>query len=389
MDFVSIHCFCFNIFAKRGHSHPPHIFAILNFVHFPLDSQKMNQENAADELETSYDELSRLELLAKLPLPADASHCEELRHLDELLAGFKDLNDLYRRKNERMQRVWQQKMDKKEALMNQLQREKDNMYNILISSKANYFQELVEAERKIKSLENECSNMKVFITRDLLMANENVSALIRNRYGDDKANVLAAPKTNFCPATLTTAAEHTSTPAAIAENEPLLAILPVENEAENGAENESEQPSTSIDPHPSTSQQPPTSPQPSTSEKQLAGDVIEITDDEHWAEQNDEQMETDESNMLNRFPCEYCSYSFNTMAKKYRHETRVHDAHETEQQNEKVEQMKKPLKRLNRLRRLAKEKKIRDAILMRRLLFKSFIETNSTPVKRTKKTVGK
>lgn len=344
----------------------------------------MKQPNAADELETSFEEVRRLELSAKLSLTAEPPHGEELRHLDEWLAGYKELNDFYRKKNERLQRIWQQELDKKEASINALQREKDNMYTILISSKANYFEELVDAERKIKNLENECSQMKIFLTRDLLIGIESTSASIRNRYGDDKAMVLSAAKMNFGPVTLTGTAEHISAPVATAQIEPVPAILP----AENVATGEAEQPSTA--PEPSTSQE------ASTSQQQSAGDVIEITDDEQAIEQNEERMETDEANLLNRFPCEHCSRSFDTLAEKYRHETRTHDAtHAIEQQPEKVKQGKSPFKqlkrlqRLQRMRRLAKEKQIREGILMRRLLLSSFIEASSTPVKRNKKTADK
>lgn len=338
----------------------------------------MNEQNCQHN-KSSFDELNQLHLLATAQPPPDASSQDELLQLDQLLAGFRNLNNFCCKRNVRLQQSWQRKMEKKDAALKALQKEKENLSTIIISSKANYLEELIGAERRIKKLENQLAAQNAFIVRDVLVANETVSAMIRYRYGDDKASVSNTAKSMVCASELAKAVEHISTPSTL-----IVApdILPV-------AEVQSETPDQDV--------QQPTAQDESA--KKSPVDVIEINDDEESVAQSGEQMETDETNVLKRFPCDECSRSFSTMALKFRHESRFHgSAHEIELQLEKVDKAKKPTKPLKRLRQRRNEKRIREfnRVLQDHGLLEFLINpgANSTPVKqprlvkRSKKTSG-
>lgn len=344
----------------------------------------MSEVNDHQALESSLEELNQLHLLATVQPPTGASMEDELLQLDNLLAGFRNVNNFCCKKNTRLRQTWQHAMEKKEAALEALQKEKENLSTIIISSKANYLEELIDAERTIKKLENQLAELEAFIKRDVLVANETVSAMIRYRYGDEskKASVLNTAKSIVCASELAKAVEHISMPPPliVAQIEPTPTILSTGAVQRETLDQDVQQPTAQV-------------------ELARSGDVIEINDDDDGDEQNEEHMETDDSNLLKRFICDECSRSFSTMASKFRHETRFHGStHEIEQQLEKVDTVKKPAKPLKRLRQIRNEKKIRE---LKRVLqdhglleFLNNPDANSTPVKkprtvkRSKKTSG-
>lgn len=349
-----------------------------NFLFFFLfDLQNMNKENCPPTMDSSFDELTRIKLLANIPLPANASKDDEMRQLNQFLRGLSDLNKFCCEKNARMQETWQMMVDKKDASFSAVQREKENLSTILMSAKANYLGELLDAERTIKKLENELNELKSFITRDVLVANESVSKMIRLRYGDrnQQAIVASTAKTAsvHAPELAKTIVPNTeSSPQIVcASVEQQSAVIPV-----------------AVEMHIETSkqdEQQPIAEEPTTADG-LPENVVEISDDE--------QMETEDENLLKRFPCDDCSRSFSTMALKFRHESRFHgNKHDIEQSLEKVERVKKPLKRLRRIekaKQIRQVKRILEDQGILEILFGS-VGANSTPlkqkstVKRTKK----
>lgn len=338
---------------------------------FLFDLQNMNKEHRPPTMNSSFEEISRLNLLANIPLPANASKDDEMRQLNLFLRGLRDLNELCCDKNARMQQTWKEMVDKKDAAFSAVQREKENLSTILMSAKANYLGELLDAERTIKKLENELNELKSFIARDVLVANESVSKMIRLRYGDGNQQAIASTAVTAS----VRASELAKTIEPNTESSPQIvcasiernpAVIPAAVEVHIETWNQGEQQPTAGE----------------TTADGLPENVVEITDDE--------QMETDDENLLKRFPCDNCSRSFSTMALKFRHESRVHgNTHDIEQPLDKVEKVKKPLKRLRRnenANRIHQVKRILEGQGILEILLGS-VGANSTPstVKRTKK----
>lgn len=325
----------------------------------------MAEKPDAQALESSFDEVRRLQSAVHKPMQPN----NEKQQMDFFLTLLSESNQFCSKKIVRLQ----QELVKRDVAHSALTKEKENLSTILISCKANYLEELLEAERKIKKLENDLKEIKLFVAHDVLVASETVSAMIRRNYGDENNNSFikptAANMSGRAP-DLTMTNELIGVPstsaAAMEKTDTLSVIVPsVEVEKERSSED----------------QQPPPAENKSDETPQ---EVIEITDDE----QNVEPMDTGESNLLKRFPCGECSLSFSSMALKYRHEVKVHgDTHEVEQEVERVEKAKKPLKRLKKDKNVKQSRAIRNPDFLQTLM--DFCAANSNlvkPPKRTKKT---
>lgn len=222
-----------------------------------------------------------------------------------------------------------QAIEKKDDAFNALKNEKENLTTILMSSKANYLGDLLEAERKIKRLENELNEIKSFIFHDVLVANETILTSIRQKYGDASKKIFESTAVSAsCASESAMSVDNNPTPVALtdAQIDTTPAAVPAEIPTIEAQQSSAE----------------------GKLAKDLRSEVIEITDDEHI------DAAAADANLLKRFPCEKCSRSFSTMALRFRHVSKVHgdeqnDEEDQEQDQQLVENVvavKKPLKRL-------------------------------------------
>lgn len=271
----------------------------------------MDESNRTEMDDHSRDELIELQLAA--PMCASNEN-GEIWQLDKLLAGMRNVHNFGWDRVGRLQH----NMEIKEAAFKAVASEKDNLSAILMSSKANYYSDLLEAERKIKNLENELNEMKAFITRDVLQTTEKMSTMIKHFYRDGHKNCVASSGRSPTIETLDT----TKTVEPVPDATPMAATAP---KAEPQKENTAEivEPSTSNSEH----------------------NVVEITYE--VPNGTGAQMQAAEESLPNGFSCDKCSRSFATLSRKFRHETRAHrNKRDVGQQTVRVAAPKKPLKRL-------------------------------------------
>lgn len=289
----------------------------------------MNVSNSSvDQLN---DEVECVRMLTNMLPPQDATDGDALQKLDQLLSGYRQLNKFALARSARIQSIAQKTLDKKDAALAALQSEKENLSNILSRSKVDYLEELLDAERKIKKLENEVADLKNFVTHDVLSANKMMSTMIRGRFGDANGN-LKIPSLH--PAGEESKPINAPTEAEKAPVKPVAETSATSAEAANDESKGSDGDDTAE----------------TENVIAISDEESDETTDSSSADSSDEpdeaQMEAVKTaKLLNRFPCNECPRSFSTMAMKYRHEHRVHGV-SPEQRVIPVKTVKKPLKRL-------------------------------------------
>lgn len=236
------------------------------------------------------------------------------------------------------------KIHKKDDEISSLKGEVEKLRNELAFEKANLLGDLLVAERKVKQLEMELNDSKTFITRHVLPANDTISKLIRSRFGDGNEiktlNALpvfpvirSAPEKSGISLDLSNAIEDISASSTVL-------MVPAG------------------DPEPAASEVALPADVPTASEEEAqpvenGDDVVGVE-----AEAENDQMEIDENAV--RFPCGHCPKTYNTMARKFRHEMKSHgNVHDIDQEEENgAEHSPKLLKKVGAAKKVAAKNRI-------------------------------
>lgn len=259
--------------------------------------QKMTELHDLATVESN-DNLNRpFGLAQNLPLTSVGNN--EMVQLDDCLLTLRNAHDNISQKLLRKLRNAERRMQKKDVDIKSLTSEIARSTTELATTKAQLFGDLLVAERKIKQLEQELNDAKTFITQYILVANDQVSQLIRSRYGN--GNELRPMK---------------MTPAA-----PITSTVPTKNDISLELSNAIEEISTSLFTNPANDLESVTPSADAQTTSDGEPKPVEATDD-NVVEVNNEEMETDDC--AARFSCGQCPKLFSTLAQKYRHETKSH-----------------------------------------------------------------
>lgn len=136
------------------------------FLFFHL--QKMSDQNRPTSSDGNGQPSDSVAVPAKdLPLP-NTVQCSELAQVNESLVAMRDARSKLLGKLKHAER----KNQKKNAEIKSIQDEKQKIITELATIKADLLKQLLDAERKIKQLEQELGDAKTFLTRHVLAAND-------------------------------------------------------------------------------------------------------------------------------------------------------------------------------------------------------------------------